>query len=59
MWRPPVYDSSTLMVAAMSISVPITRMSVSRQDELAQIVSKGAQELSARLGHIGSIKKVS
>jgi DNA-binding IclR family transcriptional regulator len=35
----------------MSFSVPITRMSLSRQDELAGIIRKGAEELSRRLGH--------
>jgi IclR family KDG regulon transcriptional repressor len=47
----PVYDGRGQMVAAMSFSVPITRMSLSRQDELAGIIRKGAEELSRRLGH--------
>jgi len=47
----PIYDGRGQMVAAMSFSVPITRMSLSRQDELASIIRKGAEELSRRLGH--------
>ena len=47
----PVYDGKGQMVAAMSFSVPITRMSLSRQDELADIIRKGAKELSMRLGY--------
>ena len=47
----PVYDGRSQMVAAMSFSVLITRMSLSRQDELAGIIRKGAEELSRRLGH--------
>jgi len=47
----PIYDGRGQMVAAMSFSVLITRMSLSRQDELAGIIRKGAEELSRRLGH--------
>ena len=47
----PVYDVRGQMVAAMSFSVPITRMSLSRQDELADVIRKGAKELSRRLGY--------
>ena len=47
----PVYDGKGQMVAAMSFSVPITRMSLSRQDELADVIRKGAKELSRRLGY--------
>jgi IclR family transcriptional regulator, KDG regulon repressor len=47
----PIYDGRGQMVAAMSFSVPITRMSLSKQDELAGIIRKGAEELSRRLGH--------
>ena len=47
----PVYDGRGQMVAAMSFSVPITRMSLSRQDELAGIIQKGAEGLSRRLGY--------
>lgn len=48
----PVYDGMDKMVAAMSFSVPITRMSLSKQDELAGIIRKGADELSRRLGFV-------
>ncbi len=47
----PVYNQSGKMVAAMSISVPLTRMSPSRQDKLAALVRQGAENLSKTLGH--------
>jgi IclR family KDG regulon transcriptional repressor len=47
----PVYDGRGEMVAAMSFSVPITRMSLGKQDELAGIIRKGAEELSRNLGY--------
>jgi len=47
----PVYNHNGEMVAAMSISVPVTRMSLSKQDELASVVRKGTEELSRRLGY--------
>ena len=47
----PVYDGRGKMVAAMSFSVPITRMSLGKQDELAGIIRKGAEELSRNLGY--------
>jgi DNA-binding IclR family transcriptional regulator len=47
----PVYDCNKNIVAAISISVPITRMSLTRQDELAEIIRKGADELSCSLGY--------
>jgi len=47
----PVYSHKAKMVAAMSISVPIMRMNASRQDELAALVRRGAEDLSRRLGY--------
>ncbi len=47
----PVYDGRGEMVAAMSFSVPITRMSLGKQNELAGIIRKGAEELSRNLGY--------
>ena len=47
----PVYNQNNEMVAAMSISVPITRMSLVKQEELAQLIRKGAKELSRRFGY--------
>jgi DNA-binding IclR family transcriptional regulator len=35
----------------MSISVPIMRMNARRQDELATLVRRGAEDLSHRLGY--------
>lgn len=47
----PVYNQKREMVAAMSISVPITRVNLAKQEELAELVRKGAKELSRRLGY--------
>ncbi|UCF92534.1 MAG: IclR family transcriptional regulator [Desulfobacterales bacterium] len=47
----PIYNHNGKMVAAMSISVPIMRMSASRQEELAALVRRGAEDLSRRLGY--------
>ena len=47
----PVYNNKHEMVAAISFSVPITRMSLGKLDELAGIIRKGAEELSRRLGY--------
>jgi DNA-binding IclR family transcriptional regulator len=47
----PIYNHTGKMVAAMSISVPISRMSLSRQDELSVIIRKGAEEVSKNLGY--------
>jgi DNA-binding IclR family transcriptional regulator len=47
----PIYNHQKKMVAAMSFSVPITRMSPTRQGELATIIRKGADELSRSFGY--------
>ncbi|MEE1757387.1 IclR family transcriptional regulator [Streptomyces sp. SP18CS02] len=47
----PVRDSAGRVVAALSISVPMIRWSEERETELAELVSKGAADLSIRLGH--------
>ena len=49
----PVYDAQGNVVAAVSISVPLTRMDEAREQELAQRVRALAQELSRRLGYAG------
>ncbi len=49
----PIYDAHGSVVAAVSISVPITRMSDDREKELARQVCSLAQELSRRLGYVG------
>jgi len=46
----PVYDRDGVIVAAMSISVPVTRMEPKRREVLAPLVKEGAQVLSSRLG---------
>ncbi|MBF0529486.1 MAG: IclR family transcriptional regulator [Deltaproteobacteria bacterium] len=46
----PIYNHKNEMLAAMSISVPVTRMNMSKQDELASLICKGAEGLSRRLG---------
>ena len=47
----PVYDQNNTICAAMSITVPVTRMNSDRREELAGIVKEGAKELSQRLGY--------
>jgi len=47
----PVYDAQGSVVAAVSVSVPITRMDDERESRLAQKVTGLAQELSRRLGY--------
>ena len=47
----PIYNHLGKVVAAMSISVPISRMTQSRQDELSVIIRKGAEEVSRSLGY--------
>jgi DNA-binding IclR family transcriptional regulator len=47
----PVYDRNGSICAAMSITVPVTRMNSNRKNELAAIVQDGAKELSHRLGY--------
>lgn len=46
----PVYDRDGSMVAAMSVSVPVTRMGGKRPESLARLVKDAARTLSARLG---------
>jgi IclR family KDG regulon transcriptional repressor len=47
----PVYDRYGHICAAMSITVPVTRMNSSRTNELVAIVQHGAKELSRRIGY--------
>ena len=47
----PVYDRDGNPYAAMSITVPATRMDSRRKIELAGIVQLGAKKLSRRLGY--------
>ena len=47
----PVYDRSGHICAAMSITVPVTRMNSSRTNDLVAIVQRGAKELSRRIGY--------
>jgi len=49
----PIYDHKGLMIAAMGISGPATRVSVARLPELAQIVMNVAAQASAALGAPG------
>ncbi|MFD3531406.1 IclR family transcriptional regulator [Streptomyces sp. NPDC058664] len=50
----PVRDRTGLVVAALSISVPMIRWSEARRAELEELAVKGAAELSERLGHRGA-----
>lgn len=47
----PIYNHTGKMVAAMSISVPISRITLPKQDELSVIIRKGAKEVSKNLGY--------
>ncbi|NGN65440.1 IclR family transcriptional regulator [Streptomyces sp. A7024] len=49
----PVRDRSGRVVAALSISVPVTRWTEQREEELAELAAKGASDLSGRLGFRG------
>ncbi len=53
----PVHDREGQMAAAMSISVPITRMRPKRREELAALVKQGAQDLSRRLGFLPPVAR--
>jgi IclR family transcriptional regulator, KDG regulon repressor len=48
----PVYDHDQTMVAALSISVPTMRWSAAHAARYAELVRRGAADLSARLGHV-------
>jgi len=48
----PVYDRNGIICAAMSITVPVTRMDSKRKRVLIPIVQQGAKELSRRLGYM-------
>ncbi|MGP3984599.1 IclR family transcriptional regulator [Streptomyces sp. KR80] len=50
----PVRDRSGAVVAALSISVPMSRWSEERESELAELAAKGAGDLSTSLGHRGA-----
>lgn len=52
----PVRDSQGHVVAAMSISVPLARFDPERRQFLRELVTKGAEELSQRLGHTSAIR---
>jgi IclR family transcriptional regulator, KDG regulon repressor len=47
----PVYDHTGAMVAAMSISAPSIRWNPERRDEWSDLIRRGAEDLSERLGH--------
>lgn len=50
----PVYDHSGKVVAGLTISGPIQRMSVDKFDKLGQLVIQAAAVLSTRLGKINT-----
>jgi IclR family transcriptional regulator, KDG regulon repressor len=47
----PIHDDGGAMVAAMSISVPTVRWSAAHASRYAELVRRGATDLSERLGH--------
>ena len=50
----PVFDSSGLVAAGVSVSGPVIRMSRGRTAEMAKAVKRAALEMSRRLGHSAS-----
>ncbi len=46
----PIYDSNDSICAAISITVPITRMNEKRKKLLLNILQRGSQSLSRRMG---------
>ena len=48
----PVYGTGNRMIAAMSIAVPMSRLSDDVRAGIAEDVQRGAEALSARLGHV-------
>ncbi|GBD15948.1 Transcriptional regulator KdgR [bacterium HR26] len=51
----PIHDATGAVVAAMSISVPVTRVTPERTSELVAAVSQAAADLSRRLGYTGAL----
>lgn len=49
----PILDSSGSVVAGISVSGPVTRMSRARTAAMAQVVKQAAMEISQRLGYSG------
>jgi IclR family KDG regulon transcriptional repressor len=49
----PVFDHSGAMVAAMSVSVPTSRVDEAWPGHLADLVREGSRDLSRRLGFQG------
>lgn len=47
----PICDASGAVVAALSISVPVTRITPERAEELAEAAQQAAAEVSRRLGY--------
>lgn len=50
----PVFDAAGRCAAAISISVPVQRMTDEHSQHLAQVVVRGATELSKRLGNLSA-----
>lgn len=49
----PIFDSSGLIAASISVSGPVTRMNRNRVAEIAEHVKQAAAEISAQLGYEG------
>jgi DNA-binding IclR family transcriptional regulator len=47
----PIFDSSDMIAASISVSGPVTRMNRNRVAEVAAAVKSAADEISQRLGH--------
>jgi DNA-binding IclR family transcriptional regulator len=55
----PVFDHQGKVVAALSISLPITRVDESWPGRLAQLIKEGGRELSRRMGYQSTKASVS
>jgi IclR family transcriptional regulator, KDG regulon repressor len=54
----PIYNIASRMCAAISITVPVTRMKKSRKKSLLTMVQQGAEDLTRKMGGGSNIKAV-
>lgn len=48
----PIWDSTSCVIAAMSVSMPTSRLTAARREEHATLLVDATTRLSARLGHV-------
>lgn len=51
----PIYDARGKVVAGLSIGGPVSRITYERLEELRQLITAAANQISQRLGYAGSI----